>query len=140
MRQSVEQLAEVNEIGEIIAQSIHAFFGSTVGRELVHELRSLGVHFGEPVASRSPAKADRGPLADKTIVVTGSLVHFTREQIEELIHNLGGKPSGSVSKNTDFVVAGEKAGSKLDKARALGIRVLTEQEFRDLIEAESPRE
>jgi DNA ligase (NAD+) len=133
MWQSIEQLAEVHEIGEIIAEGIHAFFASKVGRELVEELRSLGVHFGEPLPAKSAAKSDQGKLAGKTIVVTGTLVQFTREQIEELIHNLGGKPSGSVSKSTDFVVAGEKAGSKLDKARSLGVHVLSEQEFRDLI-------
>jgi DNA ligase (NAD+) len=68
------------------------------------------------------------------VVVTGSLVRFTREQINEWIHNHGGKPAGSVSKKTDYVVAGEKAGSKLEKAQALGIPVLTEDQFFELLD------
>lgn len=132
-RQSIEQLAEVHEIGDVIAETIHAFFASQVARDLVEDLRSLGLHFGEPIPAGSPAVAESGKLAGKSIVVTGTLTQFTREQIEELIHNLGGKPSGSVSRKTAFVVAGENAGSKLDKAMALGVRVLSEQEFRELI-------
>ena len=135
--QSIEQLAEVHEIGAVIAETIHAFFAAQVGRDLVEDLRSLGLHFGEPIPAGSPAVAESGQLAGKSIVVTGTLTQFTREQIEELIHNLGGKPSGSVSKKTAFVVAGENAGSKLDKAKALGVRVLSEQEFRELIAAET---
>jgi DNA ligase (NAD+) len=136
-RQSIEQLAEVHEIGDVIAETIHAFFASQVARDLVEDLRSLGLHFGEPIPAGSPAVAESGQLAGKSLVVTGTLTQFTREQIEEMIHNLGGKPSGSVSKSTAFVVAGEKAGSKLDKAKALGIPVLTEQEFIDLIGGKS---
>ncbi|MBI5757665.1 MAG: NAD-dependent DNA ligase LigA [Planctomycetales bacterium] len=132
-RQSIEQLAEVPEIGDVIAETIHAFFASQVARELVEDLRSLGLHFGKPIPAGSVAVAEPAKLAGKSIVVTGTLTQFTREQIEEMIHNLGGKPSASVSKNTAFVVAGEKAGSKLDKAKTLSIPVLTEQEFIDLI-------
>ena len=72
-------------------------------------------------------------IAGKTFVVTGTLQRFSREEIEELIKSLGGKAAGSVSKKTDFVVAGEKAGSKLDKAKALGVPVLTEDEFAAMI-------
>ena len=69
----------------------------------------------------------------KSVVVTGTLTRYSREQINELIHTHGGKPAGSVSKQTDYVVAGEKAGSKLDKARQLGVRVLSEDEFLKLV-------
>ena len=79
------------------------------------------------------AAAESGPLAGKTIVVTGTLAHYGREEIEELITQLGGRAASSVSKNTDFVVAGEKAGSKLDKAHKLGVKVFTEAQFNKLI-------
>jgi len=128
MRQSSEELAAVAEIGPVIAQSIFDYFHSDVGRQIAAELRELGLNLGSPVA-RKPA----GPLAGKTIVVTGTLQKFSRDEIKEFIHSHGGKPAGSVSKQTDFVVAGEKAGSKLDKAKDLGVRVLTEDEFLTLI-------
>jgi DNA ligase (NAD+) len=72
-------------------------------------------------------------LAGKTIVVTGTLTHYKRDEIEALITKLGGRPSGSVSKKTDFLVAGEEAGSKLEKARKLGVKVLTEKEFLEMV-------
>src|SRR5439155_18128659 len=99
-----------------------------IGTTIIAELRELGLNFGSPVT-----KAPAGVLDGKTIVVTGSLQKFSRDEIKELIHNHGGKPAGSVSKQTDFVVAGEKAGSKLDKAKELGISVLSEDEFIKLI-------
>jgi DNA ligase (NAD+) len=81
-----------------------------------------------------PAAVTRGGvLAGKTLVVTGTLPQFSREEIEEMIHQLGGKATSSVSKKTDYVVAGEKAGSKLDKAKQLGVRVLNEEEFLRLV-------
>jgi DNA ligase (NAD+) len=124
--QSEEQLSEVNEIGPVIAHSVHAFFHSPAGEKIVPELRELGLNFGTPVEKKPQAN---GKLAGKTIVVTGSLQRFTREEIEELIHREGGKPAGSVSKKTDLVVAGEKAGSKLEKAQKLGVPVVSEAEF-----------
>ena len=75
-----------------------------------------------------------GKLAGKTLVVTGTLIDYTRQQIELLIHDHGGRPASSVSKNTDYVVAGENAGSKLEKARKLGVQVITEKEFTELIQ------
>lgn len=138
MRQNEEQLATVDEIGEIIAKSIHGYFASHAGRTLIEELRGFGLHFGEPLPER-PADSEPSKLAGLTIVVTGTLTKFTREQIQELIHQHGGKPSGSVSKKTSFVVAGENAGSKLSKAQELGVPVLTEAEFEArLASAESP--
>jgi DNA ligase (NAD+) len=130
MKASEEQLAGVNGIGPVIAQSVHAYFHSTTGRKVVEDLRSLGVKLTEDAKSRPGGGAD---LTGKTFVVTGTLQHYSREEIEELIKSLGGKATGSVSKNTDYIVAGEKAGSKLEKARTLGVKVLTEGEVQKLI-------
>jgi DNA ligase (NAD+) len=130
MAASEEELAETEEIGPVIAHSIHAFFHSDAGRRTVEELRSFGVHFGKPVPRKKPAA---GKLSGKTVVVTGTLSRFSREEVQELIHTHGGKAAGTVSKKTDFVVAGESAGSKLDKARALGVPVLSEDEFMAMI-------
>ncbi len=131
MRQSEEALSEVDEVGPVIARSVHEYFASETGRALVDDLRTLGVNFGEPKPPQEQESkpTPEGPFAGKTIVVTGTLQRFSRESIKELIHGLGGKPAGSVSKKTDFVVAGESAGSKLDKAKELGVRILTEDEF-----------
>jgi DNA ligase (NAD+) len=134
IKQSEESLAEVEDIGPVIAHSVHAFFHSEVGRGLVAELRKLGLHFGEPKQERPKAAA--GKLEGKTVVVTGTLIRFTREEIKELIHEHGGKAAGSVSKKTDFVVAGENAGSKLDKARQLGVPVLSEDELVKMLNVE----
>ncbi len=127
---SVEQLSQVLEIGPVIANSVHEFLHSDYGRRTIAELASLGVTMQGPPQIESPRAT---PLAGKTIVVTGELPRRKRDEIEQLIQQLGGRAASSVSKKTDFVVAGEKAGSKLDKAQALGIRVLTEDEFDDLI-------
>jgi DNA ligase (NAD+) len=134
MKQTEETLAEVEDIGPVIAHSVHAFFHSEVGRGLVAELRKLGLHFGEPKKERP--KAAPGKLEGKTVVVTGTLSRFTRDEIKELIHEHGGKAAGSVSKKTDFVVAGEEAGSKLDKARQLGVAVISEDELVKMLEPE----
>jgi DNA ligase (NAD+) len=132
-RQTEEDLAEVNEIGPIIAHSVNSFFHSPFGRQIVEELRGQGLNFGTPVVKAEGGPGKQGVLAGQTIVVTGTLSRLTREEAQELIHAHGGKPAGSVSKNTDFVVAGERAGSKLEKARLLGVRVLTEDEFLELL-------
>ncbi len=128
MRQSEEQLATVDEVGEVIAKSIHEELASESGRQLIEELRGFGLNFGEPIPER-PADAEARRLEGLTIVVTGTLTKFSRDQIKEMIHQHGGKPSDSVSKKTSFVVAGENAGSKLTKAQQLGVSVLTEAEF-----------
>ena len=122
----------MNEIGPIIAKSVHQFLHSPAGEKTINELRELKVNMTSPKAKVATAAAT-GPLAGKTLVVTGTLEHYQREEIEELITQLGGRPSGSVSKKTDYVVAGAKAGSKLDKAEKLGVKVLTEAEFNKLI-------
>ncbi|MBI1348081.1 NAD-dependent DNA ligase LigA [bacterium] len=129
---SVEQLGQVEEVGEVIAQAVHAFFQSAYGRQIIDDLRSLGLNFGTPLPERTAPPSD-GPLMGKTLVVTGTLQRFRREEIQELIHELGGKAASSVSKKTDYVVAGAEAGSKLEKAKTLGVTVLTEDEFLALI-------
>ncbi len=125
-----EDLAETMDIGPVIAASVHAFLHSDVGRQTIDDLAAAGVNMTAP---RKVAKKVDGPLAGKTIVVTGTLPHYDRDEIEALIIELGGKSASSVSKKTDFVVAGEKAGSKLAKAQALGIRVIDEAEFDKII-------
>jgi DNA ligase (NAD+) len=129
---NVERLAQVDGIGPIMAEAIFEYFHNELNRSLIGDLRSLGVKLTQD--RRPAAREDDGSsLAGKTIVVTGTLQKYQREEIEALIRSLGGKASGSVSKKTDYVVAGEKAGSKLDKARSLGVPVLTEAEFDKLI-------
>lgn len=128
--QSEETLAQVNEIGSVIAASVFQFFHSEYGIHLVNELRSVGLNFGEPVDREAAlAAAAQGKMVGKTLVVTGTMVRMRRDEIEQLIRDHGGKASSSVSKKTDYVVAGEAAGSKSTKAQELGVTVLTEDEF-----------
>ncbi len=122
---SKEALQEVDGVGSEMADSIRAFFDSDAGCRVWEDLRDAGVNMKQ---AKKKVAANQ-PLAGKTIVVTGSLERLGRKEIEALIKNLGGKASGSVSKKTDYLVAGEKAGSKLEKARKLGVQVLSEDEF-----------
>ena len=117
-----EELQQVNEVGPRIAQSIEEFFGESKNRELVEALRTAGVTF-------RGSKKERGTkLAGKTFVLTGTLTR-PRDQVKKAIEDAGGRVSGSVSKKTDFVVAGTDAGSKLDKAKELGVKVIEEKEL-----------
>lgn len=126
-----DALQEVDGVGPELAKSIHDFFHSDAGTRAWIALRDAGVNMTQ---ARRAVAAD-SPLAGKTVVVTGTLTRYDRKGIETLIKNLGGKASGSVSKKTDFLVAGESAGSKLEKARELGVRILTEEEFTALVES-----
>jgi DNA ligase (NAD+) len=126
-----ERLAQVEGIGPERARRIHEYFQSQAGRQLIAEFCELGLKLTEEKRAAPAGSAD---LTGKTVVVTGSLQRYGREEIEALIRKLGGKPAGSVSKKTDYVVAGEKAGSKLDKAKQLGVPVLTEAEFEQMID------
>jgi DNA ligase (NAD+) len=126
--QTEESLAAVDEIGPVIAASVARFFRSDYGQLLVQDLKTLGLNTGQRV-ERTVVAAAGGKLTGTTVVVTGTMVRMTRDEIEQLIRDHGGKASGSVSKKTAFVVAGEAAGSKLSKAQELGIRVMTEDEF-----------
>jgi DNA ligase (NAD+) len=120
----------IGGIGETMAQAITAYFNEPRNRAMVSELLRLGV---EPVAP--PSASGSAALAGKTFVLTGTLPTLTRDDATALVEAAGGKVSGSVSKKTHYVVAGEEAGSKLEKARALGVPILNEAEFRRLLEA-----
>jgi DNA ligase (NAD+) len=130
MEASEEQLLEVPDVGPVVAQSIHLFFQQPHNREVVEQLRACGVTWeeGEP-AARAPK-----PLAGKTVVLTGTLPTLTRDEAKDMLEAAGAKVAGSVSKKTDYVVAGAEAGSKLDKARELGVAVLDEQGLKDLLD------
>jgi DNA ligase (NAD+) len=123
---TVEELQEVNEVGPRIAESIVEFFGNPANRKLVDRLGEAGLAF-------KGKKKERGTkLAGKTFVLTGTLAHFTRDEAKKMIEDAGGKVTGSVSKKTDYVVAGADAGSKLDKAKDLGVAVIDEKEMQKL--------
>jgi DNA ligase (NAD+) len=128
MNASEEELLQVEEVGPTVAQSIISFFQDERNREMIRKLREAGVQIIEEV---SPQKA--GALAGKTFVFTGTLKTLTRGQAEALVKAAGGRVSSSVSRKTDYVVAGEEPGSKLQKARELGVTVLSEEEFLKLV-------
>ncbi len=122
-------------MGPTVAASLAAYFGPDgPGGDVLRDLADAGIEPELP-APRSP-EASAGPLDGKTLVVTGTLEGFSRQEAEESIRAAGGKTSGSVSKKTDYVVAGESAGSKLAKAQELGVPVLDEDGFRRLLAGE----
>jgi DNA ligase (NAD+) len=124
----LETLQAAEEVGPKVAHSIRRFFDEPRNRELVERLRTAGLQF------QHTKKKTAGTLAGRTFVITGTLPEWSREEAKEQIEAAGGKVSGSVSKKTSYVVAGEDAGSKLDKARELGIPVLDEAALRELIQ------
>ncbi|HEY6134876.1 MAG TPA: NAD-dependent DNA ligase LigA [Rubrivivax sp.] len=124
---SLEQLLEVNDVGPVVAQSVRAFFDQPHNREVVEQLRGAGILWSE---SDGSADTSPKPLAGKTLVLTGTLPTLSRDDAKALIEAAGGKVAGSVSRKTDFVVAGAEAGSKLDKANELGVSVLDEEGLR----------
>jgi DNA ligase (NAD+) len=126
----LERLSRVEGIGPERAKSIKDYLDSTSGRKTIDDLKDLGLKLTEAPRPKPAGGAD---LSGKTFVVTGTLARYSREEVEEIIKNLGGKAAGSVSKKTSYLVAGEKAGSKLDKAKELGVPVLTEDDFDALI-------
>lgn len=127
MAANEEQLLEVADVGPVVAQSIKAFFGDALNIALVKQLRAAGVHWADTKA------ASGGALQGKTLVLTGALPSFTREQVTAMILAAGGKVSGSVSRKTDFIVAGHESGSKLIQAQTLGITILNEAQFLELL-------
>jgi len=136
MDATLEQLLEVNDVGPVVAQSIRTFFDQPHNREVVERLRAAGISWPE----NEGAAADTAPklLAGQTLVLTGTLPTLTRDEAKALIEAAGGKVAGSVSKKTSFVVAGDEAGSKLEKARELGVAVLDEEGLRRLLAAHEP--
>jgi DNA ligase (NAD+) len=132
MDASVEQLMEAPDVGPVVAESIAGFFREAHNREVIEQLRAAGVRWAEG----PPARRDTGgPFAGKIVVLTGTLAAMTRDEAKERIEAAGGKVTGSVSKKTDYVVAGAEAGSKLDKAQELGVAVLDEEKFLEMIKA-----
>ncbi|HET7435722.1 MAG TPA: NAD-dependent DNA ligase LigA [Thermoanaerobaculia bacterium] len=127
MNATAEELVQIHEIGPIVADSIVSYFAVPANRERVEKMLRLGV------SPTYVATATGDRLAGKTVVVTGTLTRFSRDEIHKLIEREGGKPSSSVSSKTSYLVAGEAAGSKLEKAKSLNVAVLTEDEFLELV-------
>jgi DNA ligase (NAD+) len=126
---SAAELQEAQEIGPKVADSIRQFFAEERNRELIERLRAAGLQFTGPKISKS-----EGSLSGRTFVLTGTLPTLKREEAKERIEAAGGKVVGSVSSKTHFVVAGEEAGSKLEKARELGVKVLDEAELLSMLD------
>ena len=128
MNASVEELSVQNDVGEITAKSIYEFFNEEQSIDLINKLKTAGVNM-ESLEEESSDNRFEG----KTFVLTGALSKYTRDEASDIIEKLGGKTSGSVSKKTSYVLAGEDAGSKLTKAQNLGVTIITEDEFGDMI-------
>ncbi|WP_020164772.1 NAD-dependent DNA ligase LigA [Methyloversatilis discipulorum] len=133
MDASVEELAQVPDVGPVVAASIHTFFAQPHNREVVEQLRACGIAWVE-----GEAQVASGPLVGKTVVLTGTLPTLSRDQAKDLLEAAGAKVAGSVSKKTDFVVAGTDAGSKLTKAQELGINILDESGLMSMLEKREP--
>ena len=124
----VDDLTDIDDVGQVTAESITDWFSQPQSRQMIERLRQAGVNF----ESKRVASDDR--FAGKTFVLTGALTMFTRDEATEKIELMGGKVSSSVSKKTSYVVVGENAGSKERKAKELGIAILSEQEFLDMLQ------
>lgn len=124
----VENLSQVEDIGPIVANSIREFFEQEQTKDLISRLKQAGVN-----TQRLKEDDEDERFTGKTFVLTGSLENFSREEASNIIEKFGGKTSSSVSKKTSYVLAGEDAGSKLTKAQNLGVTIITEQEFADMI-------
>lgn len=128
VKANIEDLSQINDIGEIMTESIYEFFHQEQTIDLIHRLKKAGVNMEDEQQEQRDKRFE-----GKTFVLTGSLENYTREQVGEMIEKLGGKVSSSVSKKTSCVLAGQEAGSKLQKAKELGIRIISEQEFQEMI-------
>lgn len=124
----LETLRSIREIGPVMAESVYNFFRSKENMKVLKKLKDAGLRM-----SGAASVAKGGPLAGKTVVITGTLKSYSRSDAEELVRKLGGNASSSVGKNTDMLVAGEEPGSKLDKARALGVKIISEEEFLEMV-------
>jgi DNA ligase (NAD+) len=126
---SIDEIGSVRGVGPIIAEGVVKFFKDPGARRLLEKLRKAGVNFTEP---RKVVAG--GALAGKTVVITGTLPTLTRPKATEAVEKAGGRVTSSVSKSTSFLVAGEEAGSKLDKAQKLGVKIITEAELLNILE------
>jgi DNA ligase (NAD+) len=126
--QTIEDLTQVHEIGPIVAESIYNFFHNQKNLHVLEDLRKGGVIFPE-----EETELKETPLTGKTFVLTGGLASMTRDEARKIIETLGGRVSSSVSKKTDFVVAGKDPGSKVAEAQRLGVKTLNEEEFKKMI-------
>jgi DNA ligase (NAD+) len=131
----VDDLASIDEIGPVIAATVHEWLASDHGQAVVGGLAEVGVSLAAP---QGTAAAADGPLVGKTLVVTGTLERYSRDEAEAAIRAAGGRASSSVSKKTDWLVAGSDAGSKLEKARKLGVAIVDEPAFTRLLAGEPP--
>ena len=131
VRAGEADLTDVSDVGPIMAGHIAAFFAEPRNREVIAALRKAGVHWKES----APQRKTEGPLAGQTVVLTGSLASLTRDEAKDKLEALGAKVAGSVSKKTSFVVAGEAAGSKLEKAEALDVAIWDEAKLLDFLKA-----
>jgi DNA ligase (NAD+) len=135
----LEQLQETSEIGPVLADSVRSWLDEPRNRELLDRLRAAGVRMEVPESERRiAAAAAEGPLTGKTYVLTGTLASMSRDQATAAIERLGGKVAGSVSKKTTAVIVGADAGSKAEKAEALGVERLDEARFLELIRTHIP--
>jgi DNA ligase (NAD+) len=131
MAADAQALAQAPDVGPVVAESVARFFAEPHNREVIGELRAAGVRWTEGEPARA---ANAGPFAGKIVVLTGTLSSMSRDEAKDRVEAAGGKVTGSVSKKTDFVVAGAEAGSKLDRARELGVEVLDEERFRAMLD------
>ena len=129
MNATVEQLVAIPDVGEVVAKSIVDYFADEQTKQLIEKLFSLGVTVGEELNETEYNEYFTG----KTVVLTGTLSNYTRDQAKAILERFGANVASSVSKNTDLVLAGESAGSKLSKAQSLGIKIISEQQFESFI-------
>ncbi|HXN15748.1 MAG TPA: helix-hairpin-helix domain-containing protein, partial [Usitatibacter sp.] len=132
MDANTEELEQAHDVGPIVAESIAGFFRERHNRQVIEQLRAAGLRWKDSGGARV---ATGGAFAGKIVVLTGTLAQMTRDEAKERIEAQGGKVTGSVSKKTDFAIAGEDAGAKLDKARELGVTVLNEGQFLEMLGA-----
>ena len=128
MKAKFDELSQINDIGEVMANSIIEFFMQEQTKDLISKLKNAGVNMQTIEEKNSDNRFE-----EKVFVLTGSLESFTRKEAEDIIEKYGGKTSSSVSKKTDYVLAGEEAGSKLTKAQSLGVKIINEDEFKEMI-------
>ena len=133
MAASVEELSETEDVGPTTAAAIHKWFSEPKNKAIIDKMKKAGVNLGKVSTSQAPKVSQSSPFFGKNVVITGSLSRKREDIQNEIEEKWGGKASGSISKKTDFLVVGENAGSKLQKAKELGIQVLTEEEFNKLV-------